>query len=128
MTTPFWCLFVAILIPYVLAGLAGYFRTKQFGTLDNKNPRAQAAGLEGAGARAVAAQSNAWEAVAVFGAAVLVSHLAGADPGTAATLSLAFVGFRVLHAIFYLVDFDLGRSLAFLGGLACCIALFIAAA
>ncbi len=43
MTTPFWCLFAAALIPYSLAPVSGYFRAKQFGSIDNKNPRQQQA-------------------------------------------------------------------------------------
>ena len=88
MTTPFWCLFIGCVIPYVLAPVAGYYKTRQFGTLDNKNPRAQTAALEGTGARAAAAQSNAWEALAIFTVAVLVNHAQGGDPGTSATLAL----------------------------------------
>ena len=88
MTTPFWCLFIGCLIPYLLAPVAGYYKVQKFDSLDNKNPRAQTAALEGAGARASAAQSNAWEALAVFAAAVLVNHANGGDPGTSATLAL----------------------------------------
>ena len=49
-----------------LAGVGGYFRQANLGAVDNENPRTQAALLEGAGARAYAAQANAWEAVALF--------------------------------------------------------------
>jgi len=128
MTVPFWCLLVAIAIPYVLAGLGGVYRARQFGAVDNKNPRQQAARLEGVGARVQAAQANAWEALPVFATSVFVAHLAGADPGTAANLSLAFLAFRVLHVIFYVSDLDKLRSLSFLGGFACCVGLFVAAA
>jgi uncharacterized MAPEG superfamily protein len=128
MTVPFWCLLVAIVIPYVLSSLGGAARVRQFGKLDNKNPRAQAAALEGAGARIQAAQANAWEALPVFGLSVLVAHIAGADPGTSANLSLGFIVCRVLHAVFYVANVDVGRSVAFLGGFACCIGLFVAAA
>jgi uncharacterized MAPEG superfamily protein len=112
-TTPFWCLLVVILVPYVLAGTAGYFKAQQFGRLDNKNPRAQGAALQGAGARAWAAQQNAWEALAIFAPAVIVAHLAGADPGSSATAAALFVGARVLHAVFYLANLDVLRSLSF---------------
>jgi uncharacterized MAPEG superfamily protein len=128
MTIPFWCLLVAILIPYVLAGVGGYFRVRQLGTIDNKHPRAQAAELTGAGARACAAQANAWEAVPVFGAAVFVSHLAGANPATAALLSEIFLAARVLHAIAYLANIDILRSLVFLVGFGCCVGLFVISA
>lgn len=125
MTVPFVCLLIVLLIPYTLSTLGGYLRVKQFGTLDNKNPRRQAAELEGVGARAWAAQANAWEAVPVFTAAVLVAHVSGADPGRSATAAIAFVVFRVLHAIFYLANLDVLRSLVFLGGLGSAIWLFV---
>lgn len=128
MTTPFWCLLVTILIPYVLAGVGGYFRVRQLGTLDNKNPRAQAQQLTGAGSRVYAAQANAWEAVPVFAAAVFVSHLAGAEARTAAILSQVFVVARVLHAVVYLANLDMLRSLVFLVGFACCVGLFVISA
>ena len=50
---------IVALLPYVLAGVGGYFRRTNLGTVDNDNPRGQAALLEGAGARAYAAQANA---------------------------------------------------------------------
>ena len=124
MTTPFWCLFIACVIPNVLAPIGGYFKGKQFGSLDNKNPRAQAAALEGAGARAAAAQSNAWEALAIFAAAVLVNHANGGDPGTSAVLAMVWVGARILHAVFYLADIATARSGVFVVAFGCAIALF----
>ncbi len=128
MTTPFWCLFVVVLLPYVLAGVGGYFRGKEFGDADNKNPRAQAARLEGTGARAYAAQANAWEATAVFTAAVFTAHLAGVPEASAAPWTIAFVVARVLHPTFYILDQDKLRSVAFLAGFVCVIALFVKAA
>jgi uncharacterized MAPEG superfamily protein len=124
MTTPLRCLVVVALLPYVLSTLQGYFRVRQLGTLDNKHPRQQSAKLEGIGARCAAAQANAWEALALFTAAVAVQHLAQADPGRAATLATLFVGTRILHPIFYLANLDILRSLIFLVGLGCVIGLF----
>jgi uncharacterized MAPEG superfamily protein len=128
MTTPFWCLGVAILLPYVLSGTGGYMRARQFGSLDNNNPRAQAARLEGAGARVYAAQQNAWEALPVFGLSVLVAHLAGANPASSALASVLYLAARVLHAVFYVADLASLRSLAFLVGFGCCVWLFVLAA
>lgn len=128
MTTPFWCVLVAIGIPYVLSAAGGYFRTRQFGSLDNNHPRAQAAALEGVGARAYAAQQNAWEALPVFGLSVVIASLAGADPASSSLASLVFVAARVLHAVFYLADLAPLRSLSFIVGLGCCVWLFRLAA
>lgn len=128
MTTPFWCLFAVLLLPLFLAFAGGYFRGKAFGTADNKNPRAQAARLEGPGARAYAAQANAWEASILFSATVLTTHAAGLSAEAATPWTLAFVAFRVLHGVFYLQDLDKLRSLSFMGGMVCIVTLFVKAA
>lgn len=128
MTTPFWCLLIALLIPIVLALVGSYFRFSQLGTLDNKHPRLQAAKLEGTGSRAYAAQQNAWEAFAMFTAAVVVAHLADADPGRSATAAEVFIGARVLHPIFYLANIDSVRTVTFFASLGSCIWLFVLAA
>jgi uncharacterized MAPEG superfamily protein len=128
MTIPFWCLLAASVMPIMLAWVGGYFRQKQLGTVDNKEPRQQYAQLEGAGARAVAAQQNAWEALAIFVPAVLVAHLAGADAGQAALAAEIFVVARILYGVFYIADKDVLRSLSFLVGLGCSIWLFVMSA
>jgi uncharacterized MAPEG superfamily protein len=127
MTTPLWCLVAVMFMPIPLAMAGGYFRAKAFGNADNKEPRAQAAQLEGIGARAYAAQQNAWEAMGIFTVAVVVTHLAGLPADVAAPWTLAFVVFRVLHAIFYLTNIDMGRSGAFLGTLVCVVTLLVKA-
>ena len=124
MTIPFWCLVVAILIPYVLAGVGGYYKTRQFDQLDNHEPRTQALHLEAAGARTWAAQSNAWEALTVFAPAVIVAHLAGADAELSAVASVLFVVGRGLHSYFYIIDRPPFRSAAFTVGLLCSLWLF----
>lgn len=64
----------------------------------------------------------------MFPAAVLTTHLAGLSAEAATPWCVAFVGFRALHAVFYLSDLDLFRSLSFLGGIVCIVALFVKAA
>lgn len=128
MTIPFWCVLIVLLIPYILAPLGGYFRVRQLGELDNKHPRQQVTQLEGIGSRAYAAQQNAWEAVPVFGLAVVIAHLAGADPAASATTAVVFVITRILHAIVYLANVDIVRSLVFLISLICVGRLFVLAA
>ncbi|MFP8875176.1 MAG: MAPEG family protein [Myxococcota bacterium] len=125
MTIPFWCLFAGCLIPFLLSASSGYFRVQQFGSADNKNPRAQQAALEGKGARLVAAQKNAWEALAIFTAAVAVNSLHGHGEGwLSGVLALVWLGARILHPIFYVYDLDKLRSLIFVVGFACSLALF----
>ena len=126
MTTPLWCLVIVALLPFPLAFLGGYFKVRQFGSIDNKHPRQQTQQLEGAGARAAAAQANAWEALAFFTAVVAVLSVANPEAArgaTAANLSLGFLATRVLHPIFYLANIDVARSLVFLVGIGCGIGL-----
>jgi len=126
MTTPLWCLLIIAVFPYVLSTAGGYFKMQQFGSIDNKHPRIQAAQLEGVGARALGAQQNAWEALGFFTAVLVVLHFANpeaAKGSTAANLSLAFLATRVVHPILYLANLDILRSLVFLIGLGCGIAL-----
>jgi uncharacterized MAPEG superfamily protein len=128
MTVAFWCVLIACLLPIMTAWVCGYFRGKQFGKIDNKHPRAQYAQLEGPGARAFAAQQNAWEALPVFTAAVVIAHLAGVDPAKSAIAAEVFIVARVLYPIFYIANKDALRSLAFIVGLGACISLFVMAA
>lgn len=129
MTTPFWALFAMVLIPYGLAGFGAYQRYQQLGEADNNNWRAtQLHKLEGIGSRAYAAQANAWEAVAMFTAAVVVAHLSGADAGASATTALVFLAARIAHVVCYLADFATLRTVVFLVGWGSCIRLFLLAA
>ena len=122
MTTPLWCLAIVAFLPYVLSFSGAYFKMQQFGAIDNKHPRLQAAKLEGVGARALGAQMNAWEALGFFTAVQVVLHLANPEAArgsTAANLSLVFLGTRILHPILYLANIDAARSAVFLVGLVC---------
>lgn len=128
MTTPFWCLLVASIIPFVLAGVGGYLRVQQLGVLDANHPRVQALELRGVAARAYASQQNAWEALAIFTAAVMLTHLTGADAGSTATASIVFIIARVLHPVMYIADQAYARTGVFTVGLGSCLWLFYLAA
>ncbi len=128
MTTPFWCLLAVAVFPYVLAGLGGYLRIQQLGSLDANHPRVQALELRGVAARAYAAQQNAWEALGLFGTAVFLAHFTNADPGQAATASVIYVVTRVLHAALYIGDKAPLRTLVFVVGLGCVVWLFVLSA
>ncbi len=121
MTIALWCLLVGSLLPFFWLGPAVSARKEKFGNVDNKNPRAQVAQLEGKGARAFAAHQNAWEALIVFAPAVLTAHVTHANPMHSAALAVAWVVFRFLHGVLYIADVDKARSgvffLAFLSAL-----------
>jgi len=128
MTVPFWCLVIAAFLPYVLSGVGGYYKMKQFGSVDIKNPRQQAAKLEGVGSRVQAAQDNSWEALAVFTVAVFIAHFAGADAQASATAAMLWVGARIAHPIIYMMDIGPLRTLAFVVALGAVIWLLVLAA
>ena len=114
MTTPFWCVLVAGLLALRVGRRSRRGeRRKQFGKADNKLPRLQEAQLAGRGARAMGAHNNAFETFPFFAAAVIIAHIAGADPGWSAIFALAFVAVRIVHGVLYLADIDVMRSLSF---------------
>lgn len=128
MTTPFWCLVVIAGMPIALAFIGDYFRHAELGSIDNSDPRGQAAHLQGAGARAYAAQANAWEALPVFTVAVILAHLTGGDPARSAIAAVVFVIARVAHAVSYIAGWSTLRSISFLAAFGCCIWLVVIAA
>ena len=125
MNTVIASLLIAVMLPIVCSWISGYFRYQQFGKgFDNKLPRLQAAKLTGAGARAVAAQGNSWEALALFSAAVLAVLVSGIPMAEIANLALAFAALRIIYIALYLANKDALRSLVFLGGFGICMYLF----
>lgn len=125
MTTALWCLFITAMIPSLLAFTGGYLRHKELGKADNKNPRQQYAQATGVVSRAFAAQQNAWEALILLAAALLAASIAGVPQADLATVAIVFVVARVLHAVFYLADKDMLRSLAYLVALVSIIYIFV---
>jgi uncharacterized MAPEG superfamily protein len=124
MNTVIGSLLILCILPLTCAWIAGYHRQKQLGSVDNKEPRTQSLKLTGAGARAVAAQSNSWEALAVFSAALLAIFISGVELQSIATLVMAFVALRIAYIPVYLANMDKLRSLIFLVGFGICIYLF----
>jgi uncharacterized MAPEG superfamily protein len=124
MNTVIGSLLVLCILPLACAWIAGYYKHQQLGKVDNKEPRTQSMKLTGVGARAVAAQGNSWEALAVFSAAVLAVFISGRSLDSIATPALAFVGLRVIYIPVYLTNQDKLRSLVFLVGYGICMYLF----
>ncbi len=124
MTTAYWCVLIAALMPIVWAGIAKG-GAKGF---DNARPRDYLARLEGWRQRANWAQANSYESFPPFAAGVIIAHLAGAAQPTIDMLALGYVAARILYGSFYIADRASMRSLAWVAGLACIISLFVAAA
>ncbi|WJF88914.1 MAPEG family protein [Paraburkholderia bonniea] len=121
MTILHLCLLIVALLPFPWTLIA-----KLGGRYNNHAPRAYLAALDGWRARAHAAHQNAWEALALFTAAVLVAGQAGEATTWINTLAVTYVVMRVLHGVLYLLDWASLRSLVWFVGLGCVIALFVA--
>ena len=125
MSIAYWCILIAAVLPFICVGFAksgapGY---------NNKDPRGWVAKQDGYRVRnAYNAHLNAFEAFPTFAAGVLMAQFAGVDPDHVNLLAVAFIGFRVLHGVFYLAAIALMRSLAWMGGFACAIGLMALAA
>lgn len=124
MKTAIIVLFCLCTIPYIFAVISHYCRKKQFSQFNNQYPREQAAQLSGFGARAVAAQQNSWEALAIYCAALLAVVASGLDINYLAEAAIIMLIGRLLHGIFYLANLDKLRSLTFVIAIAPCFYLF----
>lgn len=124
MNTVIASLLVLCMLPVICAWISGYYRQKQFGKVDNKEPRLQSQQLTGPGARAVGAQANSWEALAVFSAAILAVYIAGIDLDSITTQVMVFVALRIAYIPAYVGDKDMPRSLIFIAGYGICLYLF----
>lgn len=120
-----WCLLAAIILPYVWAIVSATHRKKEFGTADNNHPREQAAKATGPGARAYAAQANAWEALAVFAPCIRFAHIQNPSSGIAPMLAFAWVGLRTLHGVAYVANIAPLRSALFSLAQLCSVGLFL---
>ena len=125
MSIAYWCILVAAFLPYGWTALAKGSGERY----DNRDPRGWLARQQNPmSIGANAAHLNAFEAFAPFAAAVLMAQFAGVQAGNISTLAVAFVAFRVLHGILYLTGRHLLRSVAWVGGFACVVALMVQAA
>jgi len=123
MTTAFWCVLIAGLLPYVATMTA-----KGGAKFDNNNPRDWLAKQEGYRRRANAAQANSFEAFPLFAAAVTVSFLLHAPQHRVDLLAMGFVAARIVYIVCYVGDWAPLRSLAWLAGMVCAVWIFVAGA
>ncbi len=125
MSIAYWCILIAAALPYVWYGVA----RAGAGKIDNRDPRGgMSKQTDPRSYRANCAQYNAFEAFAPFAAGVLMAQFAGVDPGRISMLAMIFVGFRILHGVFYVTDTHALRSLCWFGGLVCVVMLMAQAA
>ena len=114
-------------LPIACAWVSGSYKHYTLGGVDNKHPRQQNNLLTGPGARAVAAQQNAWEGFIVYAAAML-ALLLGNNPLTmsqavddAALAIWIYMLSRVAYVLCYLFNWDIVRSLTFFGSFGSCL-------
>ncbi len=125
MSTAFWCVFVAALLPFLGAGTA-----KVGGRMPipaNANPREWLEQLSGWKKRAHWYQLNSFEAFPAFAAAVLMAVHMQAPQARIDQLAVAFIVFRLAHFVFYVADWHMMRTLVWFGGAGCVIWLFLLA-
>lgn len=112
-TVAYWCVFMAVLLPLVCAGLAksgGFGKPRREGGYDNHNPRAWMARQYDWHARANAAQANSFEALPFFMGAVIVAHQLGAGQTLLDILAFVFVMLRIFYIMMYVSDMPRARS------------------
>lgn len=125
MTIAFWCVLIALCLPYLATAVAkvvsGGLKPKH-----NHDPRAFLSSTEGLARRANNAQLNSFEITPAFAAAVIIAHLAGgAEQGLMDQLAIAFVVSRVAYLACYLADWATLRSLVWFVNMALIVSLFV---
>lgn len=121
MTTAYWCVLVAGLLPYVATGLAKVGGERY----NNRNPRGWLDRQQGFRARANAAQANAFEAFPLFAAAVIVAHLTQAPQPRIDGLALMFIAARVAYTACYVADWHWARSVVWALGFVVTLTIFV---
>ena len=120
MTIAYACVLFMGLLPFVAAGIA----KKGFEQYDNSMPRQWLAKQTGSRARANAAQANLFESLPLFFAAVIIASIANAPQTRIDLLAMGFVISRIAYLICYVANWPTTRSIVWLFGLICVIAIF----
>ena len=120
MTIAYWCVLFMGLFPYIATGIA----KKGFEGYDNGMPRQWLAKQTGFRARANAAQANLFESLPFFFAAVIIASIANAPQEKVDLLAIGFVLMRIAYLVCYVADWPTSRSIVWLAGLACVVAIF----
>jgi uncharacterized MAPEG superfamily protein len=129
MTIAFWCVFIAVLLPYICFGIA---RNRGRGPTgkrlrDNRNPRDFPNRINGVAKRAWDAHLNAFESLPGFAAAVIIAQLVHVPQNQIDGLAAVWVLARIAHVAFYIADKDKLRTSAEVFSLVCVLGLFVAA-
>lgn len=112
-TVAYWCVLLAVLLPYACAWLAksrGFGKPRSQGGYDNNDPRGWLAHQQGWQARANAAQANSFEALPFFIGAVVIAHQLGAAQTRLDILAVVFVTLRIIYIFMYVAGLPTARS------------------
>lgn len=123
MTTAYWCVLIAALLPYlgtVTAKVGGRMAPSA-----NHNPREWLDQLGGWQKRAHFYQLNSFEVFAPFAAAVIIATQLHAPQARIDLLAEVFIACRLAHYICYVADWASLRSLVWFGGAICTVWLFV---
>ena len=123
MQTALICVLIAGLMPYLWTGVAKFTGPRY----DNRDTRGWQARLAGLPHRADAAHLNSFEAFPLFAIAVLAAYVTGVDSTRVLPLSVAFVVLRLIYGVVYLLNLASIRSLVWMAGIACPVALLVLA-
>ncbi|MDE2148619.1 MAG: MAPEG family protein [Gammaproteobacteria bacterium] len=126
MTTAFWCVLIAALLPYL-----GTLSAKIGGRMPpraNSNPREWLERLSGWQKRAHWYQLNSFEVFPAFAVAVIVATLTHAPQSRVDLLAEVFIGFRLAYYVCYVAGWATLRTLVWTGGAVCTVWLFVLAA
>lgn len=118
------CLFIAILLPYIVRTVVGRAMREE-GRYDNHLPRMQQARLVGIGARAVGAHQNGFESLLVFATAALTAMATNHVTLFVQILAVVYIISRIVYNVLYLKDSATFRSLTWVVGLLCCLAILL---
>ena len=122
MRVSYLCILIAAFLPLLFTAIAKLLRLREF---DNARPREFQARLSGVALRAHWAHLNSFEAFPPFAAGVLVAQQMAAAQGRIDALAMMFIVVRLAYGACYLADLATLRSLAWAGGAACTVALFL---
>jgi uncharacterized MAPEG superfamily protein len=124
MNTLIICLFIAIILPYLVKGLVINLIKKE-GHYDNNHPRVQQASLVGIGARAVAAHQNGFESLLVFATAALTAMATSHVGNMIQLLAVIYIISRIIYNVLYIKNLASLRSLVWFVGLLCCLIILL---
>lgn len=126
MTIAIVCVILAGFLPIMAAGIAKFGPTKNAASdpYDNRQPREWLAKQTGLRARANAAQANTFESLPFFYVAIATAMILQAPQARIDVLAIAYLLARVAYIACYVMDWANLRTLVWLIGFACTVALF----